>query len=439
MRLRALSATLLGLLLLIGFALLWLTQDTPLAPARLIGVFRADGLSALLIVVIAAHGLVDVALGAAAWRAAVTAWLLGLTVVAEHLGGIGGLLALAGLLADAPSAARRPVWRQIWRLAPLGAAAGLGLIGMSEGEWRYSAPMAGAGLHSPAFALIGVSALLGLDMLALAGARPPAASALASSGCLYVLLRLFSLGPWNLGWLFAALLMGGLVALWAAWRAAFGPPALAGSWLGMALGGIVIAGAGLGSGAGLTTAGYALLLWPVLRLGLEDPAIGSRALWGLSAATPLSGPFVAGWMATAAALAGGVPTLGLALWLTALLAALPPARLACTSPVAPDPAAPPAKFSLLRAWFAAALSIGLGLGAPLILVRLLAPLAAHLQGGLTPFGEIALWPWAGLIALNAARQPVATLPSLALAGLMIILSALCWIGLRLIDMVRRDG
>ena len=56
---------------------------------------------------------------------------------------------------------------------------------------------------------------------------------------------------------------------------------------------------------------------------------------------------------------------------------------------------------------------------------------AQLQGGLTPFGEIELWPWAGLIAFDAARQPVATLPSLALVGLMLILSALCWVALRL--------
>jgi len=56
---------------------------------------------------------------------------------------------------------------------------------------------------------------------------------------------------------------------------------------------------------------------------------------------------------------------------------------------------------------------------------------AQLQAGLTPFGAIELWSWAGLIALDAARQPVATMPSLALAALMVILSALCWVALRL--------
>lgn len=147
---------------------------------------------------------------------------------------------------------------------------------------------------------------------------------LLASGCLYALARLFSLGPWNLGWLLAALLMGGLLALWAAWRAALAPAERAGPWLGLALGGMAIAGTGLGSPAGLTVTGYVLLLAPPLCLGLERPVAGTRALWLLSAAVPLSGPFVAGWLAIAAATAGGLPALAVALWLAALLMALPP-------------------------------------------------------------------------------------------------------------------
>lgn len=68
---------------------------------------------------------------------------------------------------------------------------------------------------------------------------------------------------------------------------------------------------------------------------------------------------------------------------------------------------------------------------------LLAPVTAQLEGGLTPFGEIVVWPWAGLIAFDTARQAVATLPSLALAGLMLILSALCWTTLRLLALRER--
>lgn len=65
-------------------------------------------------------------------------------------------------------------------------------------------------------------------------------------------------------------------------------------------------------------------------------------------------------------------------------------------------------------------------------------MVAQLQGGLTPFGEVTLWPWAGLLALNAARQPVATLPSLALAGLMVILAALAWLATQLRFVRRRN-
>jgi hypothetical protein len=54
-------------------------------------------------------------------------------------------------------------------------------------------------------------------------------------------------------------------------------------------------------------------------------------------------------------------------------------------------------------------------------------------------GEIALWPWAGLIALDAARQPVASLPTLAMAGIMVILAALAWIGVRLLARRNRQG
>jgi hypothetical protein len=434
-------AATLGLLLLAGLTCAWAAHDAPIDPARARGLLRADALSALTLIVAAGHGLAGLALGLRApWRAAGSAALLGLAVLMGHLGAAAALLVAAALVEARPGAGATSASpaepapargerarRWLGRLAPLAAALpaalGLALVGLTGGEWRYGTPGAGLGLGSASFALTLAGALLGSGAGALATGRAPAAAPLAGLGALYALLRLFSLGPWNLGWLFAALLAGCAVALWAAWQAAAAPPDEAAPWLGLFLGGLAVAGAGLASGAGVVLAGYALLLGPVLRLGLVAPQ-PSRAHWLLSTAAPLGGPFVAAWMGVAAAVAGGVTAAGAALWAAALLAALPGARLGAAG------AGPPWR-GPLRARAAAALSAGLGLGAPLVVAGLLRPVAAQLRGGLTPFGEIELWPWAGLIALDAARQPVATLPSLALAALMLILAALCWVALRL--------
>jgi hypothetical protein len=413
-----------------GLALAWLAADAPFAPGRARGLLRADGLSALIVLVAAGHGLVELALGARRpWRLAAGAALLGVAALMGHLAAAGALL-LGVAAFGGQTGGRGPVAGRLLSWLPaLCAALGLALAGLIGGEWRYGAPAAGAGLNSFSFGLLLLGALLGAGAVALPRGLPPASEPLVMLGCIYGLLRLFSLGPWNLGWLFAALLAGGAAALWAAWAAAAAPPSESAAWLGPYLGGLAVAGAGLGSGAGLTLAGYALLLGPVLRLGLAEAA-PRRAHWLLSAALPLSGPFVLAWMAVAAAAAGGVTVLAAALWAAALLAALPPARLALQAGQ-PVTAWQLADFRVSPALVAGALSGALGLGAPLALMWLLRPMVAQLQGGLTPFGEIELWPWAGLIAYDAARQPVATLPSLALAALMLILSALCWVALRL--------
>jgi len=414
-----------ALLLLAGLALARLAREAPLVRAG--GLIHADALSALVLVVAAGHGLVGYALGAGRpWRSAAACVLVALAALMGHLAAAGALL--IGVAALQPAPAMASLWARALRWLPAGCAAlGLALIGLIGGEWRHGLPGAGAGLNSASLALILLGALLAVGATGLVRARAPEESPLVALGCLYALLRLFSLGPWNLGWLFAALLAGGGVALWAAWSAAAAPPAEVAPWLGLYLGGLVVAGAGLASGAGITLAGYALLLGPLLRLGLSNPQ-PQRALWPLSAAVPLSAPFVAAWMGVAAAAAGGVTVLAVALWAAALLAALPPARLAASAPPAVDGERGPATVAALTA---AGLSAALGLGAPLVVLGLLQPLVAQLQAGLTPFGAIELWSWAGLIALDAARQPVATIPSLALAALMVILSALCWVALRL--------
>jgi hypothetical protein len=405
----------LALQLAAGCALGVAVVDAPLEPGRLAGLVRADALSALVVIVAAGHGLVGLALGARApWRLAVAAGLVGVATLAGHLGIAGALLVGAAVAGGRQEGGRLP-----W-LAAACVALGLALVGLLGGEWRYGAPAAGRGLNSFTLLLVLAGALLAAGVADLAQGRAPAADPFVALGALSCLLRLFSLGPWNLGWLFAALLVGGAAALWAAWAAAAAPAGEVAPWLGLYLAGLVITGAGLASGAGVTLAGYALLLGPALRLGLADAA-PARPLWLLSAAMPLSAPFVAAWMGVAAAVAGGVTAVAATIWAAALLAALPAAKLGAASPAGRPPA---------RVLAAAALSAALGLGAPLVVEALLAPVAAQLQGGLTPFGEIELWPWAGLIAFDAARQPVATLPSVALAGLMVILSALCWVALR---------
>lgn len=414
----------LALQLVAGCGLVAAVADAPVEPGRLAGLVRADALSALVVIVAAGHGLVGLALGARApWRLAVAAGLVGAATLAGHLGIAGALLVGAAAASGRQEGGRSP-----W-LAAACVALGLALAGLLGGEWRYGAPAAGRGLNSFTLLLVLAGALLAAGATGLARGRAPAADPFVALGALYALLRLFSLGPWNLGWLFAALLVGVALALWAAWTAAAAPAGEAAPWLGLYLAGLAITGAGLASGAGVTLAGYALLLGPLLRLGLAGAA-PARPLWLLSPALPLSAPFVAAWMGVAAAVAGGVTAVAAAIWAAALLAALPAAKLGA----APPEGRPPA-----RVLAAAALSAGLGLGAPLVVEALLAPVAAQLRGGLTPFGEIELWPWAGLIALDAARQPVATLPSLALMCLMVILSALCWVVLRLAARRVRDG
>lgn len=463
----SLPTTALALLVVAGVALAWLAHDAPLAPQIARGWLQADALSALALVVLGALGLVGRALGRpGAWREAAAAGLFALTTVAGHLGVAAALLVAGGAALRPPPAASRAQGRAQpapWRPWPPGTAvspslvatalSGLGLaaVGLTAGEWRYGAPGAGAGLSSASFALLLLGALIAGGGQAAARGHPPETSPLAAVACLYALLRLFSLGPWNLGWLLAAIVAGGGLALGAAWQAAAAPPAGAAAWLGAYLAGLAIAGAGLGSGAGVTLAGYALLVWPVLALGLGAGAGGalqgclrhSAARWLLAGAVPLTAPFMLAWMAVAAAVAGGLTLLAAVCWLAALLAAAPVVRLAAGLPLSPHGGereagsrdvrgAPPSA----HAYVAAGLSAALGLGAPAVVAGLLAPAAAQLQGGLSPFGEIELWPWAGLIAFDAARQPVATMPSLALAALMLILSALCWVGLRLAELRR---
>jgi hypothetical protein len=427
---RRFVAALLALGVLAGLGGAWLVRDAPVAPGVAGGLLRADALGAFFGLVTAGLALAELGAGreAAPGRLLLAAALLAAAYLCGHLALLAPLFALAGLVRVF---GRRPSEALPAALPLTCLALGLASLGLRAGEWRYGEPAAGAGLSSGAFALLLLAALLGAGPLALVDGRDEGPARrldpILGPALLYPLLRLNSLGPWNLGWLAAALLLGGATALWAAWRAATDDPGRAGVWLPRYLIGLAVVGAGLGSGAGLALAAFALLAMPPLALGLGAVRGGPRPwpLWALCAAAPLGAPFVVAWVGVAAATAGRVHALAVALWAAALLAAVPLARLAAGGTAAWWP-------QDRRLLLAAGLSAALGLGAPLALWLLVRPMAAQLAGGLSPMGEIALWPWAGLLALDSGRQPTAALPTLAMAGLMIILAALAWLGARLL-------
>jgi hypothetical protein len=275
---------------------------------------------------------------------------------------------------------------------------------------------------------------------------------------LYPLVRLYSLGPWNNGWSFATLLLGGAAALWAAAAALARRPARREltllSYLGLAL-----AGMGLGTGAGVAAGCYGLLAYMILALrpttdpgppfdkltdrrneGDRRPTTAESVLpeaadslphhftpsslhWLLSGAIPFTAPFVAAWMLVGASVASGVALLSGAAWLILLLNGM-------TATLSSDTAPPDARRPLI---VAAAASVVLGVGAPLVVVVLIQPVIEQLQGGLTPYGDINIWPWVGLATIDAAHAPVTTLPSIAVAALMLVLSALVYLIARLRD------
>lgn len=337
----------------------------------------------------------------------------------------------------------------IWSLFPC---ISLGLayaaLETQAGTWRYSLPIAGAGLSSLVFWFVLLAALIGSGtrLQEPEQALVPAVTRLTSPGLLlalawvYPLARLYSLGPWNLGWHFATLLLGGATALWAAWRSlrATTYPARV-RWLVSAQFGLALAGIGLGTSAGLAAGCYALLTVPLLVFGLvalpddKIPASGPGvargwSCWFLSGGLPLTAPFVAAWMGIGAAAAAQMFLLSVTLWMGALLSTLTMAHLA-SSPDFP--------VSRRRLTLAAGLSLILGGAAPGIVRLLINPIVQQLQGGVTPFGDIALWPWGGLLVENSARQPIAALPSATIIALMLITGALAWLLMRLNSALRR--
>ncbi|MEN9935613.1 MAG: hypothetical protein RLZZ387_2192 [Chloroflexota bacterium] len=313
-------------------------------------------------------------------------------------------------------------------LAPLGAAllaVGYGILAL-RGAVRYDERAAGAALDSLVFWFVLLAAIA--PLLPLGSSEPSTerpALAILRIAWLYPLVRLYSLGPWNEGWTLATILLGSGAGLWAA-LAALRSARGGGDLLVPAC--LAVAGFGLSTGAGLAAGCYGVLTYLVLAAASganerDTTAHGSRPTtrdlsWLLTPAVPFGAPFVATWMLVGAGVAGGVSLTAAAAWLAALLAAA--AHL--VAPVPRPPRATPT---------AAAASLLLGVLAPLIVLVLVQPVIAQLQGGLSVYGDINVWPWVGLAAVDSARRGVTALPSVAAAALMLVLSALVYLGARL--------
>jgi hypothetical protein len=127
-------------------------------------------------------------------------------------------------------------------------------------------------------------------------------------------------------------------------------------------------------------------------------------------------------MLIGASVAGGVALLAGVAWLALLLNGL--------AVVLGRPAPARAAGQLRLAAFA---NLILGVGAPLVVLVLIQPVIEQLQDGLTPYGDIDIWPWVGLAAVDAGHTQATTLPSLVVAALMLVLSALVYLAARLRD------
>jgi hypothetical protein len=156
------------------------------------------------------------------------------------------------------------------------------------------------------------------------------------------------------------------------------------------------------------------------QISLSPDLLVSFAPWLLSGAIPLTTPFVAAWMLVGASVAGGVALLAGAAWLVVLLSGLTAALVGAE-----------AEANRRARLIAAGASVALGVGAPLIILMLIQPVIEQLQGGLTPYGDVNIWPWVGLATIDAGHTPVTTLPSIAVAAFMLVLSALVYLLARL--------
>ncbi len=457
-----------------ALALLWMTRREPLTLPPLV---YLDALGAFF--VFATWG--GLALWSAlrtpaeqGWRFWLTALLLTVAFVTSLTPVIIAVYVLLALIPVLPVRRSELLVAPGSAIVPLLAAAalaiGYGMLAL-RGAGHVDAPLAGAALDSFAFWCVLLSAAipllpfvaslgdLGFEKIfrypwtrptpQVAGhdmRRPPARTGAGDTGScspapiggdlfayawLYPLMRLYTLSPWNEGWSFATLTLGGGAMLWLTLGALTTTTRLQRAERNrrrlLAIG---LAGIGLSSGAGLAAGCYAVLVYLLLIVTADTgPETKSKiSVWGLppstpfwllSGAIPLTAPFIATWMIVGAGAAGGVTILTAVAWLTMLVGALP---------FVIDP---PAAVSHRR-WIGGALSLALGIASPLIVRFLIQPVIEQLQGGLSVYGDVNVWPWVGLAMVNSARTGITALPTIGAAGLMVVLSALVYLLSRLL-------
>lgn len=329
------------------------------------------------------------------------------------------LLALPAALVLASALVRS--WR--WAAAAGVLLAGLILLRIGGGTTWPAAETAGV-LTPGVFLMLVAATCVGLPCYpaGLAHQRYDPVRLMLQPIWLLPLLRTFAWGPWHSGWSVAIVLLGGATALWSASTALWSTSEterverVVGTWQGLALACVGLA----------TPVAAASALWQVLAYGLGLALLqpyaserGRSALW--AAPLPPSATFVACWLAQGAAAASGAFLLAAALWLATMLSGLAVLRLMS--------ATRPSWRS--AGWLLAACSIALGVVAPLPLRWLVMPAVELLQGGLTPFGLLDIWPWVGIAALDAGQRRVAVLPSIAVALMAVVSAALLWLLARL--------
>jgi hypothetical protein len=185
--------------------------------------------------------------------------------------------------------------------------------------------------------------------------------------------------------------------------------------LGLALGAL-----GLASSAGIVACCYALLCYALLCAAPLVGVLPRWMRWAMAGALPFSAPFMACWLAIGAAAASGATALAGVLWLAALLRGV---ALLLEQPIEDNSA----NAALIGGGL-----VAVGVLAPPIVAALIQPIVDQLQGGLTPYGNLSIAPWVGLALLNSGSQAITTAPTLAAAGLMVVLVALVFLLARLL-------
>ena len=433
----------------VSLVLLWVVSDTPWQPVAWL---RIDALSAFFMLVTG----VGVALAITKHRITLLrsyrVWLplicLVLGYATTFLPALVGAYVLLALFTVAnhplPVQSNPPSFRSVITLfsqmllrVPMVLAVvflclGYGLL-MVRGPLQYDDRFAGAAMDSLVFWFVLLAAVVPQSRL-VSTRSDGYLSVLWRIAWLYPLVRLYSLGPWNTGWSFATLLLGGAAALWLSLSALMhAREEVRLHHVALSYAALALAGFGLSTNVGIAAGCYGLLTY-VLLASLQHSDTDSEhatqapsetsltfwsiAPWALSGAIPFTAPFVAAWLLVGATVAGGVGIAAGVVWLVILLNALSMGLYMASRPV-PQWRVP------------AVVSLVMGVGAPLVVLGAIDPVIKQLQAGLTVYGDVNIWPWIGLATRDSGSTPVTAFPTIATAVFMLILSALVYLLMRL--------